>query len=57
MYSERILSHYNFRVMDCQSNPIDACADVAQFESVNIHALAAWLRTVGAVGAHRLNVL
>lgn len=57
MYNARIVNHYTYRVAACQSNPVDACADVAQFEGVNIHALAAFLRAVDAIGAHRLNVL
>lgn len=57
MFHPRILRHYSYRVTDCQSLAIDACADVAQYESVNVHTLAAFLRTIGAVGAQRLNVL
>lgn len=57
MFHPRILRHYSYRVTDCQSRAVDACADVAQYEGVNVHTLAAFLRTIGAVGAHRLNVL
>ena len=57
MYHARIVNHYVYRVAECQSNPVDACADVAQFEGVNIHALAAFLRAINAIGAQRLNVL
>ena len=57
MFHPRILAHYSYRVTECQSHAVDACADVAQFEGVNVHTLAAFLRTIGAVGAHRLNVL
>lgn len=57
MFHPRIVRHYSYRVTDCQSLAVDACADVAQYEGVNVHTLAAFLRTIGAVGAHRLNVL
>lgn len=57
MYNARIINHYTYRVTECQSNPVDACADVAQFEGVNIHTLAAFLRAVDAIGAYRLNCL
>ena len=57
MFHPRILRQYNYRVTDCQSRAIDACADVAQYEGVNVHTLAAFLRTIGAVGAHRLTLI
>lgn len=57
MFHPDILAHYVYRIRACESNPVDACADVAQFEGVNIHTLAAFLRTIGAVGAHRLTLI
>lgn len=57
MYHPSIVRRYTYLVTECQSRAIDACADVAQYEGVNVHTLAAFLRTIGAVGAHRLNVL
>ena len=57
MFHPRILHHYTYRVTDCQSRPIDALADVSQYESIPARSLAAFLRTVGAVGAHRLTLI
>lgn len=57
MFHPRTLRNYTYRVVDCQESPVDACADSASYYGVNIHTLAAFLRTIGAVGAHRLNVL
>tara|TARA_R110000868_G_scaffold85716_1_gene240938 strand:+ start:1408 stop:1581 length:174 start_codon:yes stop_codon:yes gene_type:complete len=57
MFHPRILRHYNYRVIECNISAVDACADVAQYEGVNIHSLAQWLRTFDAIGAHRLHVL
>lgn len=57
MYHPRIVRHYSYRVTDCQSRAVDACCDTAEWFDVNQYALADFLRTIGAVGAHRLNVL
>jgi hypothetical protein len=57
MFHPDILAHYVYRIRACESTPVDACADVAQYEGVNVHTLAAFLRTVGAVGAHRLTLI
>lgn len=57
MFHPSILSHYAYRVAECQSSPVDACADCAQYYGINIYTLAGFLRTIGAAGAHRLNVL
>lgn len=57
MYHPRILKHYNYRVIECQCNAVDACADVAQYEGINVHALAAFLRAIDAPRADRLSVL
>lgn len=57
MFHPRLVRHYTYRVTECQSCAVDACADVAQFEGVDIHTLAAFLRAIGAVGAHRLTLL
>lgn len=57
MFHPRILRHYSYRVTECRSPAVDACADVAQYEGINIHTLAAFLRTIGAVGAHRLTLI
>lgn len=57
MFHPRILRHYSYRVTDCQSRAVDACADVAQFEGINIHTFAEFLRTIRAHGAHRLTLI
>lgn len=54
MFHPRILRHYAYRVTECQSRPFDALADVSQFEGISVRALAAFLRSVDAVGAQRL---
>jgi hypothetical protein len=57
MFHPRILRQYTARVVDCQESPVDACADSACYYGVNIHTLAAFLRTIRAHGSHRLNIL
>lgn len=57
MYHPRIVHHYAFRVTECQSNPVDACVDVAQYEGIDVHALAAFLRAIDAPRASRLSIL
>jgi hypothetical protein len=57
MFHPRILRHYTYRVTDCQSRPIDALADVAQYESIPVRSLASFLCTIGAVGAQRLTLI
>lgn len=57
MFHPRILRHYTYRVTDCQSRPIDALADVSQYENIPVRTLAAFLCAVGAVGAHRLTLI
>ncbi len=54
MFHPRILSQYNYRVIDCNSYVVDAVADVAQYWGVNVYALSDFLRLIGAVGSHRL---
>jgi hypothetical protein len=49
-----IIRAYQFRVIDCDMDAIDACAEVAEFGSLDIRALAAFLRTIDAIGAHHL---
>ncbi len=57
MLHPRILRHYSYRVTECQSRPVDALADVAQYEGIPVRTLAAFLRSVDAVGAHRLALI
>jgi hypothetical protein len=57
MYHPRIIQHYTYRVTECQSRAIDACVDVAQYEGINVHALAAFLRAIGAPRAPQLSIL
>lgn len=56
MYHPRIIQHYAFRILECQSRAIDACADVAQYEGLDVHALAAFLRAIDAPRAAQLSV-
>lgn len=57
MFHPDIYHFYVYRATECRCFAVDACNDAAEFYGVNIHTLAAFLRTIGAVGAHRLNVL
>ena len=54
MFHFNIIRAYQFRVIDCDMDAIDACAEVAEFGSLDIRALAAFLRTIDAIGAHHL---
>ena len=54
MYQLNIIRAYQFRVIDCDMDAIDACAEVAEFGSLDIRALAAFLRTIDAIGARHL---
>jgi len=54
MYHPNIIRAYQFRVIECDMHAIDACVEVAEFGSLDIRALASFLRTVDAVGAHHL---
>ncbi len=57
MYHPRIVQHYTYRVIECQSRAIDACADVAQYEGIDVHALAAFLRAIDAPRAAQLSII
>jgi hypothetical protein len=57
VYHPRIVQHYTYRVTECQSRAIDACADVAQYEGIDVHALAAFLRAIGAPRANHLSII
>lgn len=57
MYHPRIIKHYNYLIIECQIRAVDACADVAQYEGLNVHAFASFLRSIDAVHAHQLSVL
>jgi len=57
MYHPRMIKHYSYLVIECDVRAVDACVDVAQYEGIDVHAFASFLRTIDAVRAHRLNVL
>jgi hypothetical protein len=57
MYHPNIIRAYQFRVIECDMHAIDACAEVAEFGSLNIRDLALFLRTIDAIGAHHLRTL
>jgi hypothetical protein len=56
MIHPSILRSYTFRRTECQLNPIDACADVAQYWGMTTHALAQFLRAIGIDAAHLRNI-
>lgn len=57
MLHPSILAAYLYRRNECQSNPIDACSDVALFDQrVSMQTLARFLITMG-IDADRLHLL
>jgi hypothetical protein len=56
MFHPSILEQYSFNRDAVQMNPIDACADVAEYHEVPVHHLARFLVTMG-IDADRLSLL
>jgi hypothetical protein len=54
MLHPSILSQYNYR--RDTANPIDACADTADYFGVKVSTLAAFLRAVGIDAEHLRNL-
>ncbi len=47
MYHPSILQAYTFARTQCQSNPIDACTDVADYHGIVVQRLAQFLTMMG----------
>ncbi len=56
MLHPSILRHYMFNRTECQSCPVDACADTAHFWGVRVRTLSAFLRTIGIDADHLRNL-
>lgn len=56
MFHPSILRTYAFHRLQRQINPVDACTDTAHGYGINVHMLAAFLRTIGVDAAHLRNI-
>ena len=56
MFHSDLIDQYTFNRIAVQMNPIDSCADVAEYNDVPVHRLAQFLITMG-IDADRLSLL
>jgi len=56
MFHPSVLAAYLYRRTECQSNPVDACSDVAMFHGVSMVRLAQFIIIIG-IDADRLSMI